>query len=57
MDTCSECGVFHPLADGLGQCKKHCIERKVVPRDDHNYDIINGWPIVDGTESQCQEAE
>jgi hypothetical protein len=41
MATCSECGVFHPLADGLGQCN----------------DIINGWPIVDGTESQCQEAE
>jgi hypothetical protein len=57
MDTCSECGYYYPIDANSGKCKKSHAERHIKPTDGCVTEIVNGWPIVIGSEDACGEAE
>jgi hypothetical protein len=53
MDTCGDCAFYDAIDDVSGSCKCKHAERHIAKRDNHNYDVVNGWPTVPASDKAC----
>lgn len=53
MANCAECTHYDEIDETTGKCKRDRAERHIAPKDGHDHVIVNGWPIVNGSEAQC----
>ena len=54
---CRDCEYYQPIDELAGRCKYENVERHLIPTFDHNYEVINGWPIVQADEGACGKFE
>lgn len=57
MAFCSDCTAYDPIDESTGKCKRRRAERHIIPNSGNDKEVINGWPIVNGNETQCVEHE